>query len=146
MKYKHALVTANFLSRGSDHPWLIREKNQKSKEVKDFKAVVAKNVEFKLSDISGFESQHGCTIVAHCRTAEGFAVDPVFDKNKVVRLRYCRYAFQDYTTGKEVPKLDTLYLTSDGHMYGELPKSLLNTLLAPFKKVAKKEELVEVEN
>ena len=116
-----AVVTANFNNRKSDRPWLIRAKEDKPQNAQAFKAVVATNVEFKPSASDSYERGFGCKVVANCATAEGLAVDPTFEKEKAVRLQFCNYWFENAATGETVETVDTLYLTSDGQMYGVLP-------------------------
>ena len=132
MDFKNgSIVTANFTDRKSEHPWLASHEKDEPQKAIAFKAVVATGIAFKESDPNGYEKGFGCSIVAVCKTATGMDKDPVFDKAKTRQLRFCYWWFEDAETREKVPSLETLYLTSDGHMYGVLPAAAKNNKKEP---------------
>lgn len=122
MNTANQVVTANYTDRKSDLKWLIRGEDQHVDRAVPFASVMATEVEFKPSNEA--EIGFGCTMVAVCKTAQGYN-EPLqnFDPSKLTRLRFNWNSFENASTGEDVPKVAVLYLNADGHMWAQITGS-----------------------
>lgn len=71
MSKPNFIVSANYRDRSSPLRWLLRSGGSEPVEASPFTALVANGVEFCPS--SDYEEGFGCSIVAYCDGAQGFA-------------------------------------------------------------------------
>lgn len=114
------VISANYLNRDSDQPWLLRHINQPASEAVPCSAIVAQNVRF--GESGQYEAGFGCSKVAFAESAQ--AVNPQECQQLETRLYFSSWddTFHDDRTDENLTDriCQELHLHSDRQFYAIL--------------------------
>jgi hypothetical protein len=110
------VVSANYLNRGAEDKWLMRESEQKPEESTTCKAIVATGITFQQSSV---ERGFGCRMVAMCESAtqhDSLTEREIAEDEEEIPLRFDGRCFVSELNQKYVHSCDELRLSPDGRM------------------------------